>query len=449
MYCEEANEVVRYENTQKSYPYSADFYCEGPEPQPTPGPKATSASTPEPVWQPPLAQYQGTEQAVAAMTVYVETPDEGSGSGFFYPREFIFPGAEHNARYYVVTNWHVVGDYEEVMVCWAVTQTCVSGEVIASGGEYFDVAIVDHDGFLLNDDQALWLEETEAQLYWGGDFRKGDVVYASGYPGGNYAETGQVVSDPVVTKGIIVSTELAMWDHPFIEHGADVEPGSSGGPLMNNDLTIVGINTAISREHERLELAVPMYTVINWTDPEAADAEPIESQDISTMLMEDLWRCGTSWEVITGLAAAGPLSTAPVMECLSQTAAEELIENLAPVLDSILTNDGGTNAQLEAQYEHSFVVPAGQAQQWIEVADEDGQLFYEWISVKDTYSDELLELEFRVYIDGEIIEEITTSKEQWSIPLYAGQTTTLEFDNSSSLITGKRVWLNRRWEPSE
>ena len=234
-------------------------------PPPTPWtPPPTPTATPQPY---PLDQYTGIEKAVAAYTLYVQSP-KGSGSGFFYPREYFYPNEQHDTHYYIVTNLHVTGDHRWVTVCWAITQTCVDGEVIAKGNEQFDVAVIDHDGFHVNERQAQWLEEARYWMGgWGGGWNKGDVVYASGYPGGNRVRGGQVVSEPVVTESIIASEGLKKFANgAFIEHGANVEPGGSGGPLMNNAGRIVGMNTAGSIEHERLELAIPVSLFINFSE---------------------------------------------------------------------------------------------------------------------------------------------------------------------------------------
>ena len=77
-----------------------------------------------------------------------------------------------------------------------------------------------------------------------------------------------IISDPTVTEGIIASDRLASYRNKahFIEHGANIEPGSSGGPLMNNAANIVGINTGTNLLTEQLELAIPMNSVIEWLE---------------------------------------------------------------------------------------------------------------------------------------------------------------------------------------
>ena len=166
----------------------------------------------------------------------------------------------------IITNRHVVKNHSSIQVCCAVAQQCVDGQVIARGSEDFDVAVVEYPQFDLDANTRQWLNQMLSRLEgWGGDWAKGDVVYASGYPGGNRARNR--ISDPIVTEGTINQTELVPYSGgDYIEHGADVEPGSSGGPLVNSEGWIIGVNKGANRGAERLELAVPMADIIHWIE---------------------------------------------------------------------------------------------------------------------------------------------------------------------------------------
>ena len=231
-------------------------------PTATPRPMPTPTPTPAPV--PLLAQSLGMKQTAAALTVYIET-SSGTGSGFFYNRANAESGDVPD--YVVATNQHVVEGDSNVKVCWALTQECVTGQVSAADRD-FDIAVIEHETFTrwMSSTPGLWRTLLNWNG-WGGSWAKGDVVYASGYPGGNKARNGITVSEPVVTEGTIVQDGLARYeDGYFIEHGADVEAGSSGGPLLNSAGRIVGINTGANPAAERLELAVPVGRFIQWMD---------------------------------------------------------------------------------------------------------------------------------------------------------------------------------------
>ena len=230
-----------------------------------PRPTATTSPTPTPN---PFTQYQGMAKNAAFLTVYIGTPT-GSGSGFLYR-------VEDSEEFVVLTNSHVVQDYSSVEVCWALVQECIYEQVKNKGSENFDVAVIEFSQFSENglDTETFqwftgWYESnitnTVREIING--WSKGDIVYASGYPRGHKVQGTDMISDPVVTEGIIVIDGLAFYRNAhFIEHGANIEPGSSGGPLLNTAANIVGINTGTNLFAEQLELAIPMTSVIEWLE---------------------------------------------------------------------------------------------------------------------------------------------------------------------------------------
>ena len=116
------------------------------------------------------------ERAVASVTVLVRT-ETGSGSGFFYDMS---ETQDRSVDWVILTNARVVRNYSTVEVCFVLAQACHEGRVMATGGEDFDVAVVRYGRFGVIADTSFF-DYFEG---WGGDWSKGDVVYASGYPGG-------------------------------------------------------------------------------------------------------------------------------------------------------------------------------------------------------------------------------------------------------------------------
>ena len=235
-----------------------------PRPTATPRPTRTPRPTPTPV---PLSQYQGMEKVVAALTVYVETPS-GSGSGFFFYRGLAQEGEDTDiTEYVIITNSHVVKSHSTVKVCWAISQTCVRGKV-TDKSESLDIAVIEHANFWLDIVNPMFRSIVSGKWEgWGGSWDRGDVVYASGYTAGNKAKSGEVVSEPIVTEGIVARNSLAPYKGGWaIEYGAEGGGGSSGGPLMNNAGYIIGVVRGGNPEAERLGVAVPMGYVIRWLD---------------------------------------------------------------------------------------------------------------------------------------------------------------------------------------
>ena len=213
-------------------------------------------------------QYQGAAKNVAALTLYIGTPT-GSGSGFLHR-------VHDSDEFLILTNAHVVQDYSSVEVCWALIQKCTYEQVIDRGSKDFDVAVLEFAQFVEDglDSETLrwltsWFEANIAEFDGSknSQWAKGDVVYASGYPGGHKVQGTDIISDPVVTEGIIAIDGLAPYRNAyFIEHGANIEPGSSGGPLIGSSSNVIGINTGTNLLAEQLELAIPMASVVQWLD---------------------------------------------------------------------------------------------------------------------------------------------------------------------------------------
>ena len=147
----------------------------------------------------------------------------GSGSGY------IIDEAGH-----VVTNNHVV-------------EGGVAFQVTLMDGTTVDATLVGTDPY--QDVAVLQLKLADGQKVPGtvkfGDsstMKVGDTVIAIGTPYGEYANT--------VTAGIINATDRSLdtgegYSLPnLIQHDAAIYPGNSGGPLLNTDGDVIGMNVA-------------------------------------------------------------------------------------------------------------------------------------------------------------------------------------------------------------
>ncbi|MEM6317705.1 MAG: trypsin-like peptidase domain-containing protein [Bacteroidota bacterium] len=79
---------------------------------------------------------------------------------------------------------------------------------------------------------------------------EGDVVVAIGHPFGLKYTT---------TQGIISSTFYQQNDITYFQHDAALNPGNSGGPLLNNAGEIIGVNTFMIRDGENIGFSLPVY----------------------------------------------------------------------------------------------------------------------------------------------------------------------------------------------
>jgi serine protease Do len=141
----------------------------------------------------------------------------GLGSGFVI-----------DAEGYILTNAHVVEDADEVTVRLADSKGEHKARVVGADPQT-DVALLKVEAKGL----------PVAPISAGKSVRAGEWVAAIGSPFG-FANT--------ITAGIVSATERSLPGEnlvPFIQTDVAVNPGNSGGPLLNMKGEVVGINSAI------------------------------------------------------------------------------------------------------------------------------------------------------------------------------------------------------------
>jgi serine protease Do len=163
---------------------------------------------------------------------------EGTGSGVIIRSEGL-----------ILTNNHVVQNADQVTV------------VMADGREY---RATDVRSDPLTDIALVWIEGNEpfpaARLGDSDQLQIGDWVLAVGHP----FELGSSVSAGIVSaKGRSISAANRA---SFLQTDAAVNPGNSGGPLVNLHGEVVGINTAIATRsggYQGISFAVPV-NLVKW-----------------------------------------------------------------------------------------------------------------------------------------------------------------------------------------
>lgn len=158
------------------------------------------------------------------------TVPRGVGSGFFISSDG-----------YILTNHHVIDDASEIFVTLT-NGTEYKAEVVGSD-ERTDVALLKIDA----KDMATLPIGSAA------DLKKGQWVLAIGSPFG---------LESTVTAGIVSAIGRETGDYlPFIQTDVAVNPGNSGGPLLDLDGEVVGINAQIvsrSGGFMGISLAIPI-----------------------------------------------------------------------------------------------------------------------------------------------------------------------------------------------
>jgi serine protease Do len=166
------------------------------------------------------------------------SPGEGLGSGFII-----------TADGYILTNAHLVADAAEVTVRLADAKRQYRARVMGVD-KRSDVALVKVEASGL----------PTARLGSSAELEPGDWVAAIGSPFG-FANT--ITAGIVSAKGRSLPDELYV---PFIQTDVAVNPGNSGGPLLNLEGEVVGMNSLIysgSGGYMGLSFAIPIEVAID------------------------------------------------------------------------------------------------------------------------------------------------------------------------------------------
>jgi serine protease Do len=183
------------------------------------------------------AQPGGSEQTIirvaqqASPTVVLVEQSQGSGSGVIIRNDGV-----------ILTNAHVVGESRRVQVTLADGRR-VQGEVLGRD-RGVDVAVV----------RAQVSNVTAAPLGDSDRLQVGQTAIAIGNPLG---------FERTLTAGVVSALNRTIPGAPLeqlIQTDAAISPGNSGGPLLDSQGRVIGINTAVIRveQAEGLGFAVPI-----------------------------------------------------------------------------------------------------------------------------------------------------------------------------------------------
>ena len=161
-------------------------------------------------------------------SVFVIYADRSLGSGFSHGKDL------------VITNAHVVADADKITV-------------VNYHGDEFKANISAFDEEL--DIAALWVEHADFPLLTVADYddcKIGEDVYAIGTPNS---------MDYTLTKGVLSAKDRRLGPNLYLQIDAAINSGNSGGPLLNDNGQVIGVNTLKITNSEGIGLAVPMTTV--------------------------------------------------------------------------------------------------------------------------------------------------------------------------------------------
>jgi S1-C subfamily serine protease len=153
---------------------------------------------------------------------------------------------------YILTNSHVVNGAAKIEI--ALTDEHRIPASVVGDDPATDLALIHAHG----------ADFPHADLASGNVLRVGQLVIAMGNPLGLHAS----VSTGVISAlGRALRSQEGRLIESVIQHTAPLNPGNSGGPLLNSHGKIVGINTAIIANAQGIGFAVPAATAA-WVLPQ-------------------------------------------------------------------------------------------------------------------------------------------------------------------------------------
>jgi S1-C subfamily serine protease len=235
---------------------------------PTPALVATATPIPTPVPQATPAIEDIIVQTIPSVVTVINYHSQSVA--FSEEGRVVGSGVIIDSRGYIATNNHVIENPGELRVLLADGQDVPAQLVSASPGE--DLAIL-----------KVPVENLQA-IKWGssGSVRLGQAVYAIGSPLGDFPNS--------VSFGIVSGLSRALEMDEYVIDGliqtdAAINRGSSGGPLINAQGEMIGINTFIIRESEDrgiaegIAFAIPVDTardlLMPWVAAHSGEAVPI------------------------------------------------------------------------------------------------------------------------------------------------------------------------------
>jgi len=150
--------------------------------------------------------------------------ENGSGSGVFVSDNGI-----------IATNRHVVGKEKKVIIRLSDSNE-IDGKVIRSFNPP-DLAFI----------KVNMSKHTKAYCRLNHQSKEGQIVFAMGSP---------LALHNSITDGIVSSVGRLLGKQKYIQHNAAINEGNSGGPLLNEQGEVVGLNTLSRKEAQGIYFAI-------------------------------------------------------------------------------------------------------------------------------------------------------------------------------------------------
>ena len=273
---------------------------------------STSEPTPTPQSSPPplyslatLPSISDLVEAIQPSVVSISVESVERGFFFSYLNQGGATGTVVRPDGYIVTNLHVIDGARDI-------------KVHVPNADSYDATVVGFDR--LTDLAVLKIDAEDLPAVTFADSRSlrvGDWVMAVGnalaLPGGPSVTVGIVSA-----KGRSIQTQHQNELFDLIQTDAAINEGNSGGPLVNMDGDVVGINTVILQEAQAIGFAVSALQAQPIIEKLIEDGRVIRpligfnSQDVTPAIASDLDLAVDEGIIVTNLLIDGPAAAAGI-----------------------------------------------------------------------------------------------------------------------------------------
>jgi serine protease Do len=159
------------------------------------------------------------------VVIQIATP-YSTGTGFYLKSEAL-----------IITNEHIVRDNRSVIIFGTKIKKQLAPVIYID--EKYDLAFIEAPIIEAAPDVVLRIDPPAVA---------GEPIIAIGHP---------FELKYTTTKGIVSNTRHMRGDTPYIQHDAALNPGNSGGPLIDGEGQIIGVNTFIFKDGNDIGFSLP------------------------------------------------------------------------------------------------------------------------------------------------------------------------------------------------
>lgn len=222
----------------------------------------------------------------------LQSYEKGSfGTGFTYRDK-------RNGRLYIITNRHVVEQAESADIEFSLpdnsTKTFAECPVVGVHDD-FDIAFI----ALPKGADVPTLEISDSPL------TDGSPVFSAGFPALEEKPSWQLGQGIVSNANVLIKSLTNGKELPLIQHTAQVDAGSSGGPLLIRDeqattgFVVIGINTWKASGRENTNFAIPTRAIDDFLANYPTDTDRLLTQaEISNRAAEMLRAAQSSYQAM-------------------------------------------------------------------------------------------------------------------------------------------------------